>query len=285
MLEIVVIGSGPAGVSAAVYLKRFNYNVTVFSNGDTTLNSAHQIDNYYGFFGISGSDLYQKGIEQLESLDINVVNETVLAIEAYDKFFITTDKGSYEAKKVILATGKSRNKLKIKNAKDYELKGLSYCATCDGFFYRNKKIGIFGSGSAMFHELSFLKNMSPFITVFTDGVEVDIEGVTVVKEKVVSLYGDEFLEGVTTINGDYPIDGLFVAIGDASTFDFIKHLGIATDDKNNINVDSNYQTNIINLYAIGDAIGGVLQIAKASYDGMMVAYAINNERKNLNEKN
>ena len=285
MLDIVVIGSGPAGVSAAVYLKRFNYNVTVFSNGDTTLNSAHQIDNYYGFFGISGSDLYNKGIEQLESLDINVVNETVLAIEAYDKFFITTDKGSYEAKKVILATGKSRNKLKIKNAKDYELKGLSYCATCDGFFYRNKRIGIFGSGSAMLHELSFLKNMSPFITVFTDGVDIDIEGVTVVKEKVVSLYGDEFLEGVTTINGDYPIDGLFVAIGDASTFDFIKHLGIATDDKNNIIVDSNYQTNIKNLYAIGDAIGGVLQIAKASYDGMMVAYAINNERKNLNEKN
>ena len=280
MLDIVVIGSGPAGVSAAVYLKRFNLNVTVINKGETALKTAHQIDNYYGYYGISGNDLYEKGINQLESLGIDIINETVLSIEVYDKFIITTDKGVYEANKVILATGKSRNKLKVKNAREYEMKGLSYCATCDGFFYRNKKIGIIGSGSAMLHELSFLKNMSPYITVFTDGEDVMIEGVRVVKEKIVSLYGDEFLEGVTTEDRDHAVDGLFVAIGDASTFDFIKHLGIATDDKNNVIVDSNYQTNIKNLYAIGDAIGGVLQITKASYDGMMVAYCINNERKN-----
>ena len=280
MLDIVVIGSGPAGVSAAVYLKRFNLNVTVINKGETALKTAHQIDNYYGYYGISGNDLYEKGINQLESLGIDIINETVLSIEVYDKFIITTDKGVYEANKVILATGKSRNKLKVKNAREYEMKGLSYCATCDGFFYRNKKIGIIGSGSAMLHELSFLKNMSPYITVFTDGEDVMIEGVRVVKEKIVSLYGDEFLEGVTTEDRDHAVDGLFVAIGDASTFDFIKHLGIATDDKNNVIVDSNYQTNIKNLYAIGDAIGGVLQITKASYDGMMVAYSINNERKN-----
>ena len=280
MLDIVVIGSGPAGVSAAVYLKRFNLNVTVINKGETALKTAHQIDNYYGYYGISGNDLYEKGINQLESLGIDIINETVLSIEVYDKFIITTDKGVYEANKVILATGKSRNKLKVKNAREYEMKGLSYCATCDGFFYRNKKIGIIGSGSAMLHELSFLKNMSPYITVFTDGEDVMIEGVRVVKEKIVSLYGDEFLEGVTTEDRDHAVDGLFVAIGDASTFDFIKHLGIATDDKNNVIVDSNYQTNIKNLYAIGDAIGGILQITKASYDGMMVAYSINNERKN-----
>lgn len=280
MLDIVVIGSGPAGVSAAVYLKRFNFNVAVINKGETALKTAHQIDNYYGFYGISGSDLYDKGINQLKELDIPVIDETVLSIEAYDKFVITTDKGIYEARKVILATGKSRNKLKVKNAKDYELKGLSYCATCDGFFYRNKKIGIIGSGSAMLHELSFLKSMSPFITVFTDGEDLVLEGVEVVKEKVISLYGEEFLEGVKTSDGEYSIDGLFVAIGDASTFDFIKHMGIETDDKNNIIVNNNYQTNIKNLYAIGDAIGGVLQITKASYDGMMVAYSINSERKN-----
>ena len=164
------------------------------------------------------------------------------------------------------------------------MKGLSYCATCDGFFYRNKKIGIIGSGSNMLHELSFLKNLTPFITVFTEGLDIEVEGVTIVKENVVSLYGKEFLEGVITTNNNYSLDGLFVAIGDASTFDFIKHLGIATDDKNNIVVNEDYQTNIKNLYAIGDAIGGVLQIIKASYDGMMVAYSINNERKKINEK-
>lgn len=274
MLETIIIGSGPAGCSAGIYLKRFNKDVMVISSGDTALNTAHQIDNYYGFYNISGKELYQKGLEQLKALNITVLDEVVTSIEYYNHFVVTTTNNTYEAKRVILATGKARNKLKVKNARDYELKGLSYCATCDGFFYRGKRIGIIGSGSAMLHELSFLKNMSPFVTVFTDGVDIDIEGVTVVKDKIESLYGSEFLEGVKTATNDYPIDGLFVAIGDASTFDFIKHMGIATDDKNNIIVDSNYQTNIKNLYAIGDAIGGVLQIAKAVNDGMMVAYAI-----------
>jgi thioredoxin reductase (NADPH) len=222
MLDIIVIGSGPAGVSAAVYLKRFNLDVAVISNDNTALSSAHQIDNYYGFYGVSGEELYQNGIKQLKSLEVNVINETVLAIEAYNHFIVTTNKGVYEAKKVILATGKSRNKLKVKNAKDYEMRGLSYCATCDGFFYRGKKIGIIGSGSAMMHELSFLKNMTNDITIFTDGDFVTVEGFKVVNEEIVSLYGNEYLEGVITKCNQYELDGLFVAIGDASTFDFIK---------------------------------------------------------------
>lgn len=284
MIDILIIGSGPAGVSAAVYLKRFNLDVTVINKGQSTLSSAHQIDNYYGFSGISGEELYKNGLEQLASLNINVIDETVVSIEYYNHFVVTTDKNVYECKKLILATGKARNKLKVKNAKDFEMRGLSYCATCDGFFYRGKKVGIIGSGSNMLHELSFLKNMTQDITVFTDGEEVDVPGVKVVKDKIISLFGNEYLEGLSTATDSYELDGLFVAIGDASTFDFIKHLGIATDDKNNIIIDSNYQTNIKNLYAIGDATGGILQIAKAVYEGMMVAYSIYNEGKKINEK-
>ena len=282
MFETIVIGSGPAGSTAAIYLKRFNRDVAVITSNDTALNSAHQIDNYYGFYEVSGKELYNNGINQLKHLGIDLIDEIVVSIEYYNHFVITTNKNVYEAKRVILATGKARNKLKIKNAKDYEMKGLSYCATCDGFFYRNKKIGIIGSGNAMLHELSFLKNMSSDIIVFTDGEELDLSDVKVVKEKVVSLYGDEYLEGLTTEKESYDLDGLFVAIGEASTFDFIKHLGILTDEKNNIIVNNNYQTNIPNLFAIGDAIGGVLQITKASYDGMMVAYGIVGKGEKVN---
>lgn len=280
MLETLIIGSGPAGVSAAVYLKRFNHDVVVLTGPKSTLSTAHQVDNYYGYLGISGNELYQKGIEQLNGLGITVYNETVVSIEYYGHFVVTTTTNTYEAKKVILATGKARNQLKVKDALKYEGKGLSYCATCDGFFYRNKRIGLFGSGSQMLHELSFLKNVSQDIIVFTDGENLDIPGVKVVTDKVNAVIGEEFLEGVVTDEEIYNVDGLFVAIGEASTFDFIKHLGIATDSKNNVIVDNNYQTNIKNLYAIGDAVGGVLQITKASYDGMMVAYAIHNEGKN-----
>ena len=277
MIDTIVIGCGPAGVSAAIYLKRFNREVSVIGNDDTILNLAHKIDNYYGFSDISGKELFDLGIKQLKDLDINLIEEVVTSIEYFGHFIIKTTKNTYEAKRVILATGKARNKLKIKNAKEFEAKGLSYCATCDGFFYRNKKIGIIGSGSAMLHELDFLKNITKDITIFTDGEEFELEGFTVVKDKLVSFYGDEYLEGVESVSAKYPLDGMFVAIGDASTFDFIKHLGINTDEKNNIIVNDSYCTNIKNLYAIGDAIGGVLQIAKAVYDGMMVAHTINKE--------
>lgn len=283
MVEVLVIGSGPAGVSAAVYLKRFNHEVAVISKGIATLQTAHQVDNYYGFHSISGEALYQNGLDQLKHLDINVVDESVLSIEYFGHFLVTTNKGSYQAKKVILATGKARNKVRIKNAKEYESKGLSYCATCDGFFYRDKKIGIIGSGEFMLHELSFLKNISKDIAVFTEGVELALDGVNVVTDKITSLYGKDYLEGVKTENNTYELDGLFVAIGEGSTFDFIKHMGINVDKNNNIVVDEKYQTNIKNLYAIGDSIGGILQITKASYDGMMVAYSIHNEGRNVSE--
>ena len=274
MVDILIIGAGPAGCQAAIYLKRFNYNPLVIASNDSTLASAHLVENYYGIPSIVGSELYQTGLEQLKRLDVNVIEETVISIEYYGHFVVTTTHNQYEAKKVILATGKARNKLKIKNVSKYELNGLSYCAVCDGFFYREKKIGLIGSGSSMLHELDFLKNITSDITVFTNGAEIEVEGVNVNTEKLVSLYGENYLEGVETTNGKYDLDGLFVAIGDASTFDFIKRLGIATDDKNNIIVDSNYQTNIPSLYAIGDAIGGVLQVVKAAHDGMMVAYSI-----------
>lgn len=279
MYEVVIIGSGPAGVSAATYLKRFNKDVLVITSDSSTLSTAHLIENYYGFKSISGDELYNNGLEQLYHLDVDVLNETVVEIEFYSHFIIKTTQRVLKAKKVILATGKARNKLKIKNFKDYEMKGLSYCATCDGFFYRDLKIGLIGSGQAMFHELDYLKNISNDIIIFTDGDDLEVEGFTVVKDKLVSFFGQNMLEGIETENAKYNLDGVFVAIGTASTFDFIKHLGIATDLNNNILVNENYQTNIPNLYAIGDAIGGVLQIAKAVYDGMMVAYKIRNEGK------
>ena len=126
MLETIVIGSGPAGCSAAVYLKRFNYNVVVISGAETALSSAHQIDNYYGFHNISGKELYQKGLEQLNELGIEVLNEVVTSIEYYGHFIVTTTTNTYEAKRVILATGKARNKLKIKTICFIQLQHLGY---------------------------------------------------------------------------------------------------------------------------------------------------------------
>ena len=278
MLDVLIIGAGPAGVSAAIYLKRFNIDVTVLNTNQSALHTAHCIENYYGFPSITGADLFELGLEQLDYLKVPVINEEVLSIENYSSFVVTTKNNVYNAKKVILATGKARNKLNVLGLKEFETKGVSYCATCDGFFYRDQKIGIVGSGDHMLHELDFLKNITKDIIIFSNGEHVENDEFLVVESKIKSLYGADFLEGVETVDARYDLVGLFVAIGNVSTFDFINRLGILTKN-NNIVVDENYQTNIKNLYAIGDAIGGVLQIAKGVYDGMMVAHKIRNEGK------
>ena len=279
--DVIIIGAGPAGVSAAIYLKRFNRNVLVVGNNNSSLHLATSIDNYYGLEAVSGKELYENGIKQLKSLDIDYQEANVLGVEYMGSFVVNLDINNYSAPYLVIATGKARNKLKIKNYQQFEMKGISYCAVCDGFFYRKKKIGIIGSGKYMEHELAFLSQMTQDITIFTNGESKVDSSFKVVSEPILSFYGEDHLAGVETTNDKYDLDGVFVAIGEMSTFDLVKHLGIEIDKNNNIVVDNDYQTNMSGLYAIGDAIGGILQVTKASYDGMMAAYTIN---KKLRER-
>ena len=279
--DVIIIGAGPAGVSAAIYLKRFNREVLVIGNSNSSLHLASSIDNYYGVEAISGKELYEKGIVQLKTLEIDYLESNVLGVDYFGEFAVKLENSMPSAKNLILATGKARNKLKIKNYQQYEMKGISYCAVCDGFFYRKKKIGIIGSGKYMEHELAFLSQFTDDITIFTNGEGSVESNYRVVDEKILSFYGNDVLEGIETVNNKYSLDGVFVAIGQMGTFDLVKHLGINIDKQNNIVVNEDYQTNLNGLYAIGDAVGGVLQVTKASYDGMMVAYSIN---KKLRER-
>lgn len=283
MYDVIIIGSGPAGVSAAVYLTRFNHRVCVISNNQSSLENAKSIQNYYALKTVSGHEVYENGLAKLAELNIPHVTDTVLEINFGKKFSIKTTLQEYEAKFVILATGANRNKLNIKNIELYEMRGLSYCATCDGFFYRNKKIAIIGNGEEMLHELSYLESITKDITIFTNGVSYHNSHFKVVTDPIIAFYGEHDLEGITTTKGDYPFAGAFIAFGASSTFGFVKHLGLKIDPKSKaIAVNQRYETNLKGLYAIGDAVGAPYQITKASYDGMMVAYHIHEA---LNAKN
>ncbi len=270
MYDTIIIGQGPAGITAAIYLKRFNLNPIVIAKDYGALNNASLIENYYGIESIKGSELIERGIEQAKQLGIKIVNEEVLAIEGYDTFQVITKNKIYDAKTIFLATGKSRDKLIAKGLKNFEGKGVSYCATCDGFFYRNKKIGIVGEGDYMLQELEVLKNFSKDIYVFSS---LNVPGVNLINEKIIEVYGHEKLKGVKTINNDYELDALFIAIGSQSGFSFAKHLGLLLDDNNNIQVE-NYMTNISGIFAGGDVVGGLLQVCKASSDGAIAAIKI-----------
>lgn len=279
MYDVVIIGQGPAGISCAIYLKRYNINPLVIAKDLGTLEIDTTIENYYGIQSINGKDLINNGINQAKALGIEIINDEVLDIVSYPSLEVITKNNKYQAKSIFLALGKSKEKVFIKGLKEYEGKGVSYCATCDGFFYRNKKIGIIGSGDYMLLELDVLKNLSKDIYVFSNK-NISIEGVNVINEEIVEVYGEDVLKGVKTTKNDYKLDGLFVALGSQNGFSFAKHLGLLLDEKNNIIVN-NYMTNIEGIFAGGDVIGGLPQIVKAASDGANAALEI---KKYLKDK-
>lgn len=284
MIDVMVIGSGPAGVSLALYLKRDNYKVTVLTTDNSMLKKAASIENYYGVGKISGDELYKKGIKQLEDIGIDVIKEEVVKIEKLDSFKVFTDKNEYDAKVVVLALGISRTSPKISNISEYEGKGVSYCATCDGFFFRNKKIGVVGNGNLAYEEVKYLKQLSQDVTLFTNGEELKRDfsdlNINILTNKITNIKGDQRVTGlVVDTNEIIELDGIFIAVGIASASTFSKTLGIGMNN-NFIKVDDNYMTNINGLFAIGDVIGGTLQVGKAVSDGIIASREINKFLKN-----
>ncbi|MFA5467159.1 MAG: NAD(P)/FAD-dependent oxidoreductase [Candidatus Izemoplasmatales bacterium] len=281
MRDVIVIGGGPAGVSAAIYLKRFKLDVAIVMKDQGTLANTDHIENYYGIVEpITGSDLFALGIAQAKRLEIPVLVEEVLNIDAFDGFKVKTNQSEHEAKAVLLATGMNKAGLKVKGFQEYIGKGISYCAVCDGFLYRNKRIGIVGTGDFMFEELEVLENFTKDIVIFTNGESLgkEVTKHKTITEKIKALKGDDVLKVVETIDGDHEVDVLFVAMGTASAADFALRMGAFTEN-NSIVVDENFMTNIPGLFAGGDCIGGLRQIAKAVDDGAKAAIAINKHLK------
>lgn len=278
MTDVIIIGAGPAGISAALYLKRIKKSVKIFTTNNSTLKKAHIIDNYYGTPNISGDELYNLGIKQALELGAEVVDTEVIDIVSNEFFEVITKDGKYSSKTVIIATGSSRLNSKIKNLDSYEGMGVSYCATCDGFFFRNKKLAVIGSGEFALYEAKHLLNVTSDVTILTNGVIPDDviinSGISYDTKVITEVTKDEKFN----INGGL-YDGVFVALGVAGAANFAKKLGLEMDG-NYLKVN-NFETNIKGLYAIGDCIGGLLQISKAVNDGALVSIEINKYLRSL----
>lgn len=274
--------SGPAGVSAAVYAKRGGANVLVISKDTGTLGKARKIENYYGFKNISGKDLYENGLKQLENLNIEFVKDEVVQLNYTSQFEVTTVNNIFQAKYVVLATGVSRNVPNIKGIKEFEGKGVSYCAICDAFFYRNKDVAVLGSGNYAIHEAEILKPVVKSVTLLTNSEKLvenrDID-LNVNEKKVREVRGFEKVDEIVFEDDTAQnINGIFVAIGTASTNDLARKIG-ARVENNKIIVNDNLETTVPNLYACGDCTGGILQISKATYEGTKVGLEIVNKLK------
>ncbi len=278
MYDVIVIGSGPAGITAAIYAKRRNLSILVISKENGTLQKAEKIDNYYGFEnGISGKELYVNGIKQAKNLGIDFIEDEVINIEYINQFTIETVNSKYEAKAVILATGVSRNVPNIKGIKEFEGKGVSYCAVCDSFFYKGKDVAVLGDGNYAIHEFETLKPIASSVTILTNGntmVENRDSSIEVNSKKIREFRGDTKLEEVEfEDNTIQNLNGVFIAMGTASSSDLARKIG-ARIENNNIIVNENMETTVPGLFACGDCTGGLLQISKAVYEGAKAGLAV-----------
>lgn len=279
MYDVIIIGAGPAGISASLYTKRAGYKTLIIYNNESSLKYADKIDNYYGFENeITGNELYNRGIKQAKNLGVELLQDEVVSLEYNDvNFKVSTLKNTYESKIVILATGIRRNKPKIKGIDEFEGKGISYCAICDGFFYKNKNVSVIGNGNYAISELMHLLNVADKVTLLTNGKEAPLfraENLSVIDKKIEGINGDTKVRSVEfSDNTTIDIDGVFIAEGVASSTDLASRVGAFTN-KNNIIVDENMKTNVNGLYACGDATGGLLQISKAVYEGAKAGISI-----------
>ena len=278
MYDVIVIGSGPAGITAAIYAKRRSLSILVISKGMGALQKAEKIDNYYGFEnGISGKELYVNGIKQAKNLGIDFIEDEVINIEYINQFTIETVNSKYEAKAVILATGVSRNVPNIKGIKEFEGKGVSYCAVCDSFFYKGKDVAVLGDGNYAIHEFETLKPIASSVTILTNGntmVENRDSSIEVNSKKIREFRGDTKLEKVEfEDNTIQNLNGVFIAMGTASSSDLARKIG-ARIENNNIVVNENMETTVPSLFACGDCTGGLLQISKAVYEGAKAGLAV-----------
>lgn len=281
MYDTIIIGSGPSGVSAAVYLKRSGFDVLVLSTNDSALKKAKIIENYYGFPEITGKELYDLGIKQLEHLNIPFDITEVLNIKSdyqtTPKFTIETTSDSFFAKSIILATGTSRSIPMISNIKDYIDKNISFCAICDGFFYRNQDVYVLGYGPYALSEAHELQHIAKSVTILTNGETPTFtlsNEIKVETRKIKKFLGDKKLEEIEFEDDTkIKVPGLFVAWKTPGAYEFSRKVGLEFSD-NHLVVTDRMETSVKGIFACGDILEQPYQVNKAVYEGMIAATSI-----------
>ena len=221
-------------------------------------------------------------LNKQNGLGIEVKEAEVVGIENLGKHFnVKTAKGDFEASAVILSTGIKKIKPNILGIKEFEGKGVSYCAICDAFFFRNKNVAVIGNGKFAISEAKELSHVVGNVTILSDGLEVPDCDYKVNSKKIKAIVGDNKVNKVEFTDGSsMDIDGVFIALGEAGASDFAKTLGIFQNGEN-IKVNENMETNVKGIYACGNITGGLLQVSKAVYEGAKAGLSAINYIRNM----
>lgn len=295
MWDIIIVGAGPAGLTAALYALRANKKVLIFeakTYGGQIINAAC-IENYPGIDKISGFDYATNLYNQVVNLGAEFKFETVLKVD--ENRVVYTNKDTYQAKSIILATGAENRKLKIAREEQLVGRGISYCATCDGNFYKGKDVAVVGGGNTALEDAIYLSNLANKVYLIhrRDEFRADDKIVLEVKEKdnielvvnsnVVELVGDEFLESIVVDNNGttrkIDVSGLFIAVGQEPKNEIFKNV-VDLDDKGYIISDDGVHTKARGIYVAGDArVKELRQLTTAVSDGAIASVVAIREAK------
>ena len=273
--DVAIVGTGPAGLSAALTLKLHNKEIVWFGSAALSdkVDKSEKIANYPGVPMVSGGELNAKFREQAEELGIEITDKKVTNIaDLGDKFMLLADNEMFEAKTVLLATG-------IPQARGMENEdrllgmGVSYCATCDGFLYRDKTVAVYCTDERMAHDIDYLEEIAAKVYVYTNfGYSSESPKVEILEKPIKKLDGQMKADSVETSDGrKIDVDGVFIlrpAIAPSTLF-----TGLELDGAH-IKVDRNQETNYKGCFAAGDCTGRPYQIAKAVGEGNVAAHAI-----------
>jgi thioredoxin reductase (NADPH) len=293
MTDVIIIGGGPAGLSSAIYAKRAGLSVLILDKGaaDCQLAKAADVENYLGFSSITGLDLHTKFLEHAKSQDIPIVRRAVVSVEKLNSGFkVLTKKDEYECKYLILAMGRSHKHLNVEGEQRLSGAGVSYCATCDGYFFKNKVVCVVGGADSALSQAIYLSAICQKVYLIHRRDEFRAADYLVKKALSISniefvlngtineILGEQFVTGVNiSINGvnrTLDCDGVFGAIGEKPNMAFPID-GLETTSNSQIITDNFCRTNINNLYAVGDIREReVYQVITAVADGALAIEGI-----------
>jgi thioredoxin reductase (NADPH) len=290
--ELAIVGAGPAGFSAGIYAVRSGIKTALFDrgNGGGRAVLSPKIENYAGFESIPGTELMEKIKHHASKyVALHLYEEVKTIVRSSDSFMLETSKGKYMVGAVLLCMGTEHKTLDIPGEKEFLGKGVSYCATCDGFFFKGKRVAVMGGGNTAIMEAIFLKQIGcTEVTLVhrrnhlraekiyeTEALEKHVQ--FLLNKEAECITGKEVVEGLRLLDVSnktksvLTVDGVFISVGDTPQNELAKKLGVCLDNQGYIVVDRWQRTNIKGVYAAGDITGGVRQVITAVAEGAIAA--------------
>jgi len=295
--DVVILGTGPAGLQAAIHAGRTRVSVLVMGREHkSSLYKAH-VENYCCLGNISGEDLLKQGVQQALDSGAQFLHEDVIkTLKAEDGFTLHTESGQIKAQTLIMAMGVSRNRLGVPGEKELLGKGVSYCVDCDANFYRNANVAVVGDESAAVSGALTLLSYAKEVHLISNQLQVSDNLKHQLQEsdvnvhpghKINKIVGQETVEGLLLDNDlKLDVEGIFIETGAKGAIELAATMGVALDDKSfqYIVTDKQQQTNVPGVYAAGDICGPPWQVAKAVGEGCVAGLSAAKYAKKLNRE-